>query len=937
MVSVADRICRARQVNGSSIHEIRQAFQYFSGNRSRAFTTDIDYGGMLWNAIKEHASDQSILRIIETEDSPSGGLVNLMEQYLTPFRGTHSATKQASGHRGRRDNKSVLLSALLKSSKVQGDLIDILQRGLLKRDLYTCNITMALWSHRCFFLKAFGSNSLDEGTIQESLGGATTVEACLLAMQDDIDEFLKDRKGVNVSDMYNILIGAWTNSGLHRNIERVQEILDKMEADPSLSPDIVTYNSILHAYSQRAESDSTCLHRASQLFRRMKEKGKVDVVSYSTLILAHSKAGLNLKSEEILDQMELSAKETGIYPNDICYNTLLDAYSREGTVEAAQRAEALVERMTQMSESGKNKHASPDRVSYTSVIKAWRNSESRNAAERAEAILFRCQELAHDNSVLKPDAVMFNTVLSVWAKFSEINRGSEIGAQRADRLLSQMKLDFQTKPDTISYNSVMQAWSKSDSPNAATRVLELLEEMKSSDHRKCKPDHRTCNTILMTLSKSREGDSVKLVEDFLVEMKKDGIPPTVFQYNVLMSTIVAADVDNASTRVEGILQMMEEAFQKGNSDMGPNMHSYNIAMNAYSKSEDPDASKKIDAILRRMPGFNGISTTMGLNTLIDAHARAGRADAAESVLRDMLKIPELRVENVSFNTVINAYAKSNDPDAPLRAEALLGEMYDAFEAGNLAVKPDAVTFSSVINCWARSKRIGAAERAESILNRMDELSKHGHNNLAPTAIAYSTTMNAWARSGLDEAPTRAKALLNRMEEAHASGKLEAKPSHFCYNAVLNAIAKGNDENKVSDAISMLGRMKQAFLDGNHDAKPTSTSYATVLNACAFIRGTPEEKLESFNTARQIFRELLQSDYCEPNMVTYVNFMSCCGILLPQGDDRTNIACSIFRHSYQRGMMHEKLISGFRRSVAPETFRREMNEMTNYMRRSESQV
>lgn len=930
MAHVAHRILQTKQVNGSGLQEARLAMHYFAGNRSRDFGTEEDFGGLLWQVIMEYGSDQSIQHILATDDSPSGILLSLMEQYFIPFRGTSSATKLTTSRRGIQGNKSELLLALKRASVIDRDLQHLQQRQLLKRDKYSCNMTLTLWAHRSLFLADFGSRDLDKHAIQDTFGGVSTVQSSLFTMQHVIDTFLQDPVGLNASDMYNILISAWTNSRLDNRMEKVQEILTRLRTDFSMEADIVALNSILHAYSQQTGTDSECVQKASQHFERMKNMGKVDVVSYSTLILTYAKAGLLQQCEEVLEEMEGLATVTGIYPNDICYNTLLDAYSQASSVKAAQRAEALVEKMTQLSTAGVNRLAAPDRVSYTSVIKAWRNSGSRSAAAKAEGILLRCQELSDGNSASKPDSVMVNTVLSVWARVSEFNRGSATGAQGADRLLSRMKDGTLTPPDTVSYNTVMHAWSKSETPNSVTRVLELLEEMRSSDQRKCQPDEHTYNAVLNALAKSRDGHPILLVEKFIEEMRRSGIPPTVIQYNTLMDTIVTSNACDGPTRVEGILRMMEEEFKSGNSDLRPNTHSYNIVMNAYSKSNDPDAPAKIERLHQQISTQFG-SSVMNLTTLIDAHARAGKANEAEKLLRNALNDPKMNVTTIVFNIVINAHARSDHADSPLHAEALLSEMYTAFEAGNDSVKPDAVTFSSVINCWSRSNLIGSAERAEAILNRMTELSMSGHEDLEPTATAYSTTISAWARSGLDEGPARAISILDRMEENNNVCSNKAKPSHYCYNAVLNAISKGNSASKATDAVSMLERMKKAFRDGNQDARPTNTSYATVLNACAFARGTAEEKLESFQIASRIFRELINTDYCEPNVVVYVNFLTCCGLLLPRGDYRTNIACQIFRQCYHEGMLHDKVINGLRRTVAPETYHREMHEMTEYLK------
>lgn len=70
------------------------------------------------------------------------------------------------------------------------------------------------------------------------------------------------------------------------------------------------------------------------------------------------------------------------------------------------------------------------------------------------------------------------------------------------------------------------------------------------------------------------------------------------------------------------------------------------------------------------------------------------------------------MNTVTYNTVLNAFAKSRDKDAPYRAEALLNRMQAEYEAGNENVMPNAISFSSLLNSWAKSGLEGAAERAE---------------------------------------------------------------------------------------------------------------------------------------------------------------------------------------------------------------------------------
>lgn len=232
----------------------------------------------------------------------------------------------------------------------------------------------------------------------------------------------------------------------------------------------------------------------------------------------------------------------------------------------------------------------------------------------------------------------------------------------------------------------------------------------------------------------------------------------------------------------------------------------------------------------------------------------------------------------------------------------------------------------MLNCWARSDQDGAAERAEAILTRMEELALRGNAHVAPNAVAYSTTLHAWSRSQAHDSADRAVALLTRMEKAHRNGQAFSKPNQYCYNATMNAIAKSSLPSKATKAYDLLHRMIQEYKGGNKDTKPSVRSYATVLNACAYTHGTPEERKEAFRIARNTFAELIESDYGEPNVVTYVAFITCISKLLPKGLNRDMVLDAVFGECSEKGLVDQKVISVFRTAAAPEAFRRYMSSL-----------
>lgn len=624
---------------------------------------------------------------------------------------------------------------------------------------------------------------------------------------------------------------------------------------------------------------------------------------------------------------------------------VLDALAKRGTVEAAEQADALIERMQRMSKEGVNPQASPDNVSFTCVIQAWSKSSSRQAAERAEALLLQCRDASTKNKSVSPDVVMYNMVLQACAgqRLTSQERNSqrvdETGVRRAESLLQQMKHSNNVSPDVYSYNILMNVWYNSGNyKRAASRARELLEEMKQAHgagNDKVKPDAITYNTVIKLICQSGIRGSFDEAKSLMDEMGAEGPSIQAMTYNTVMGALVKSNEPNAVRKVEEMFQDMERMYQEGNKSVRPTESTFNILLNAYAKSKDPRDAAKAEQLLNRMieSSENDNNNAAGPSvqtfaTVLDGYARNGQADAAESLFNKMN--PE-HVNTVSYNTVLNALARSRDKDAPYRAEALLNRMQKEYEEGNENVRPNSISFSSLLNTWAKSGLDGAAEHAEAILTRMEDLAARGNPHVIPNEVCYSTVLHAWSKDSAPDSAERAIAILTRMEDAYRNGKKYAKPNAYCYNATINAVAKSNIPDKAMLAEKLLNRMIQAYKNGNESAKPSVTSFSTLINACAYTHA-PEHRQEAFRIARTCFADFLESDYGVPNVVTYVNFLTACYRLLPNGPVRDNVMSTVFRECHKDGLVNNKVIDILRKSVDPLVFRECMTSQNRQRRK-----
>jgi pentatricopeptide repeat protein len=178
-----------------------------------------------------------------------------------------------------------------------------------------------------------------------------------------------------------------------------------------------------------------------------------DVRMWASVINAYTNASMPEEAQQVLNEMEQSTEHqrqkqeqqhhvskgmededlldhdggTPVpWANTVCYNTVLDAWAKSGTPDAASNAEELLQRMDALYRSGTNPHVRPDVISFSSVILAWARSNHPLAAERADALLRRLEE-SEDPSI-RPDRICYNTVIQAHLESTAMRRKDRFSA-----------------------------------------------------------------------------------------------------------------------------------------------------------------------------------------------------------------------------------------------------------------------------------------------------------------------------------------------------------------------------------------------------------------------------------------------------------------------------------------------------------------------------
>lgn len=220
---------------------------------------------------------------------------------------------------------------------------------------------------------------------------------------------------------------------------------------------------------------------------------------------------------------------------------------------------------------------------------------------------------------------------------------------------------------------------------------------------------------------------------------------------------------------------------------------------------------------------------------IDAWTRSGAdgsAQRAQQIHDAMIQTfhetenPLIAPSTVSYNSVMNAWSKCNDPNAARNADNLLMELIESYRNGNNDVKPDAIGFSTVLHAYAKSGLRERVARSEELFEMMDSL------DITPSSFTYSALQNVYARAGTDDAPQKTQKVLDRMIELYKAGNMNMKPNAINYNDVLNALSRTPSRKSAEMADRLLAMMELPVDQNGYDVEPDRLSYAVAILACA---------------------------------------------------------------------------------------------------------
>jgi len=187
---------------------------------------------------------------------------------------------------------------------------------------------------------------------------------------------------------------------------------------------------------------------------------------------------------------------------------------------------------------------------------------------------------------------------------------------------------------------------------------------------------------------------------------------------------------------------------------------------------------------------------------------------------------EIELSVMHYSIVSNAWAKSNDNEAGIKAEEVLEKLIKRSKVHS-SLTPNRVILNCIIHAWSKQ---GNIKRAEDVFARMKADPK-----IEVESGDYNALLAAYAREGDTR---KAEQLLKAMLE------LKMCPDLISYNCVLDAWRHSNEPGAAERANSILNIMQRNFDSGAFEINPNAKSYSIV--ASAYIKSDTKESMTKIN-------------------------------------------------------------------------------------------
>jgi hypothetical protein len=478
---------------------------------------------------------------------------------------------------------------------------------------------------------------------------------------------------------------------------------------------------------------------------------------------------------------------------------------------AVQRAEEMMRRWWNVYDrSGSDVTFRPTWEAYNLWLTAIAKSGEPNCGKQAERVLKeelipKLATTTSGNTLVTNNnniVVSYSIVMDAYARQSKHQRQpDERAAIAAERILFELiELVEQQLPNSsnvtvtsVVCDTVINAWAQLGTWKAAERAEEIYRRMqllgRSSRHVLLQPTQHTVATVIHGWAMCNGGGPAALrAQQILDQMLKQSLDPSL-EVDVQPDTVIfnscihawASSRDpQAGTKAAGLLKQMQDLHETKRYDCLPDTITYNSVLSAWSHSGHVNAAPRAEQILQEMiqahrkyPQTAPAPCTISYNNVLNAWSKSkldGAPGRAEKILKFMIQNDDIQPDVYSFTSVLDALAKSKEPDKATRARALLDQLLDLYDSTKSeSLKPSQVPFNAVLNAAAFSAH-GTTDdqRREALQVAVQTFSLMRLRQVAPDSISYGNLLKAF-HNLVPAGPTRTNMAANVFEKCCQEG------------------------------------------------------------------------------------------------------------------------------------------------------------------------
>lgn len=543
--------------------------------------------------------------------------------------------------------------------------------------------------------------------------------------------------------------------------------LDEMQEECTISSGLPSQFSCLDEYLYHTRSVMKTWTRNTYGYRR-DARVMVEVIFKRVLyVIAHDETATTDVSERKTLLVSL-------------VNIIIDAWANGRTVD--EDAVAHVESWLRFLKTGeimmndeqeKIFIIGPDEESYRGVVKAYIRTQKEEYLNKALSLL---------DEMSCYDTLTTNLVLYGLANSQPSRKNAEI----AENLLWEKMISTgqeKSFPDSNSFRQVISAWSKTESPDATTKVNEILDRMLD-EFKTIDPDASSFNAI-MTLH-LRLGNVEEVISEFnkmasLQESGRIGTRPDIYSLNLLLKAMTRRKYSQRKrlNEADDMLKSMPDMYH-----IHPDTQSFNIVIDAWSKSKLPEAMTRVEHLVDYMERCYRNDDSLAcrpdsytFTSLLDTIARSEHSyNRAEQMFHRIEKLyedglVEDPLTTPVYNAFLNAHVSSNDFLESLeRIESVFDEM-KAEKTANIRSYNIMLKAYSQFH-YGRNGYFSRPIKSEELLTQVSGIRSYQTLGFVPVSSTFLSTQINYTQMERSDMPT---------------------PDAYSYTSVINAFARSIGE------------------------------------------------------------------------------------------------------------------------------------------------